>query len=347
MSRASSRRRFVTRRGRTLSFTSLGFGSAPLGNFLRALDERECDETITATWRRGLRYFDTAPLYGLGLSEIRVGRVLRQQRRDDYVLSTKVGRVLEPCAAGEANGGIYVDTPQVRFRYDYSYDGVMRSYEESLARLGLDRVDILYVHDVDGPNHGGRAGSEARIRELMESGGWRALDELRAGGAVAAIGAGVNEWEPCARLLELADPDLFLLAGRYTLLEQEPIDTLFPKCQARGTGIVIGGPYNSGVLAGKSTYNYAEIPAEIAERIRALDDACHAHDVALRRAALQFVLAHPLVVSVIPGAVSVDEVEQNVAMLDDPIPAALWNDLKSKGLLHARAPVSAAEHSPC
>jgi D-threo-aldose 1-dehydrogenase len=321
----------------------LGFGSAPLGNFLRAFTEQECDETLTAAWDNDLRYFDTAPLYGLGLSEARVGRILKQHSPQDYLLSTKVGRLLEPCAPGESNGGIYIDTPPLKFVYDYSYDGVMRSFEESLARLGLDRVDILFVHDVDGPNHGGRDGSEARIQELLKLGGWRALDELRAGGVVSAIGAGVNEWQPCARLLELADPDLFLLAGRYTLLEQEPVDTLFPKCAARGTGIVLGGPYNSGVLAGKTTYDYGAIPKDVADRVHALEAICAAHGVPLRDAALQFVTAHPLVVSVIPGAISVSEVRENVAILEKKIPAALWSDLKHRGLLHINADTSALE----
>ncbi len=337
-SQASQRRSFVTRGGRAVTFTTLGFGSAPLGNYLRALTEEECDATLASAWESGVRYFDTAPLYGLGLSEMRVGRLLRSRGRNDFTLSSKVGRLLEPCAPDEVNGFFFVHTPQVRFVYDYSYDGVMRSYEESRTRLGLDRIDILFVHDVDAFVHGGRANSEARIQELLETGGWRALDTLRSRGDVAAIGVGVNEWEPCARMLELADPDLFLLAGRYTLLEQAPLDTLFPQCERRGVGIVIGGPYNSGILAGKPTYNYAEVPADIAARVREIDAVCRRHDVALPRAALQFVLAHPLVVSVIPGAQTRDENLQNVAELDKPTPAAFWAELKERKLLHPRAP---------
>jgi len=338
---ALERRRFVTRAGRELSFSALGFGSAPLGNYLRALSEDECDATLSAAWSSGLRYFDTAPLYGLGLSEVRVGRLLGRQKRADFTISTKVGRLLEPCAASEVNGLFFVHTPQVRFVYDYSYDGIMRSHEESLRRLGLDRVDVLFVHDVDGFCHGGRAGSEARIQELVETGGWRALEELRSSGEVAAIGAGVNEWEPCARLLELVDPDLFLLAGRYTLLEQDPIDKLFPQCAKRGVGIVIGGPFNSGILAGKPTYNYAAVPPEVAARVRDLDAVCRAFDVPLQRAALQFVLAHPLVVSVIPGSQSVEENRQNVAALGAGAPAAFWEALKDGKLLPADAPTPA------
>jgi D-threo-aldose 1-dehydrogenase len=337
MSVAASRRSFRTRLGRTLPFTTLGFGSAPLGNFPNALGERDCDATVTAAWRSGIRYFDTAPFYGLSLAEQRVGRILKQRPRDEFLISTKVGRMLEPCAEGEQEPGLFVDTPPYRVVFDYSYDGVMRSYEESLARLGLDRIDILYVHDIDAFVHGGRAASEARIEELMKTGGWRALDELRASGAVSAIGAGVNEWQPCVRLLEVADPDIFLLAGRYTLLEQPPADEFFPKCEAQGARVVIGGPFNSGVLAGKGTYNYSVIPAAIAERVKAIDSVCREHGVALREAALQFVVAHPLVVSVIPGAVSVAEVDDNVASLGKTIPAALWRELEEKGLLPAAA----------
>jgi D-threo-aldose 1-dehydrogenase len=264
--------------------------------------------------------------------------LLKQRRREDFILATKVGRLLEPCEKDEVNGFFFVETPQVRFHYDYSYDGVMRSYEDSLKRLGLDRVDILYVHDVCAFVHGGRAASEARIRELIDTGGWRALTELRASGDVLAIGAGVNEWEPCARLLELVDPDLFLLAGRYTLLEQLPLETLFPQCTKRGVGIVAGGPYNSGILAGGNTYNYAAAPAEILERARAIDAVCRAHDVALPAAALQFILANPLIVSVIPGGQTVAETRQNAAVLDERVPAALWRELKDKELLHPEAP---------
>ena len=330
--------RWTTRLGRTLEFTTLGYGSGPLGNFQRAFSEAECLETVNAAWNAGIRYFDTAPFYGLGLSERRVGRVLVQKARDDFVVSSKVGRLLEPCAEGEQGEPLFVATPPVRPVFDYSYDGVLRSFEATLARTGLDRIDILYVHDVDALVHGGRAESEARLVELFERGGWRALDELRRDGVVSAIGAGVNEWQPCARLLELADPDLFLLAGRYTLLEHEPHETLFPKCIARGARVVIGGPYNSGVLAGRSTYNYGPIPDAVKERVRAIACVCDAHGVDLRAAALQFVVAHPAVVSVIPGAVSRAEVLGNVAALNAPIPSALWDALKAERLLARDVP---------
>jgi D-threo-aldose 1-dehydrogenase len=335
---STARRKFVTRDGKELSFTTLGFGSAPLGNYTKVLSEEDCDRTLEAAWDSGMRYFDTAPFYGFGLSEMRVGRLLQKVQRKDYVISTKVGRLFEPCAKEDVNSLFFIDTPQLRFYYDYSYDGVMRSYEESLGRLGIDNVDILYVHDVDAYAHGGREGSERAIRQLLDLGGWRALTELRANGDVRAIGTGVNEWQPCARLLELADPDLFLLAGRYTLLEQDPLESLFPQCLEKHARVVIGGPYNSGVLAGTPTYNYGEIPPEIAERVADIAEVCAAHDVPMARAALHFVVAHPAVVSVIPGGQNVAQTLENARLLDEKIPAAFWADLKAQQLIHPDSP---------
>lgn len=331
-------RTFVTNGGQSLDFTRLGFGSAPLGNYLRPLDEKDCDATLATAWNCGMRYFDTAPLYGLGLSEIRVGRLLQQKPRDSYLLSTKVGRLLEPCAPDEVNGGFFVSTPQVRYVYDYSYSGVMQSFEESLKRLGVDRVDILYVHDICRFAHGSRESSEARIQELIETGGWKALAELRSSGVVSAIGAGVNEWQPCARMLELVDPDIFLLAGRYTLLEQEPLETLFPQCRKYGVAIVIGGPYNSGILAGLSTYNYADAPEDIVTKVRKIEAVCRDFDVPLIRVALHFVAAHPLVASVIPGGQNARETLQNSALIREVVPSSLWSALKEEKLIHAESP---------
>jgi D-threo-aldose 1-dehydrogenase len=222
----------------------------------------------------------------------------------------------------------------------------MRSHKASLARLGLDRVDILYVHDIDAMTHGSRDAAEARTRELIDQGGWRALDELRAAGDVAAIGAGVNEWEPCARMIELADPDIFLLAGRYTLLEQEALATLLPACVARGIGVVVGGPYNSGILAtgpiAGAIYNYAPAPEPILRLTGAIEAVCARHGTPLAQAALQFPLGHPAVVSVIPGGQTPDQVVQNLALLNAPIPDTLWRDLKAAGLMSLDAPTPEA-----
>ncbi|HEY3889491.1 MAG TPA: aldo/keto reductase, partial [Caulobacteraceae bacterium] len=219
-------------------------------------------------------------------------------------------------------------------------------HEASLKRLGLDRVDILYVHDIDVMTHGSAEAAEARTRELIDRGGWRALDELRAAGDVAAIGAGVNEWQPCARLLDLADPDIFLLAGRYTLLEQEALTTLLPACARRGVGVVVGGPFNSGVLATGpipgAIYNYAPAPEAILRRTAEIEAICTRHGVKLAQAALAFPLGHPAVVSVIPGGQTPDQVAQNLALLNAPIPDTLWRDLKRAGLMSLDAPTPEA-----
>jgi D-threo-aldose 1-dehydrogenase len=339
-------RTLTTRAGRTLTFSALGLGAAPIGNMNRVLSEAEAGATVRQAWSLGLRYFDTAPLYGHGLSERRVGAALRGEPRDSFLLSTKVGRLLEPCAPGEEDSGIYVGVPPFKIAYDYSYDGVMRSYEASLARLGLDRVDILYVHDIDAMTHGSRDAAEARTRELIDQGGWRALDELRAAGDVAAVGAGVNEWQPCARLIALADPDVFLLAGRYTLLEQEALATLLPACVSRGIGVVVGGPYNSGILATGpipgALYNYAPAPEPTLRLTAAIELVCKRHGIPLAQAALRFPLGHPAVVSVIPGGQTPDQVVQNLALLNAPIPDTLWRDLKRAGLMSLDAPTPEA-----
>jgi len=338
----AERIKFITPKGRSLAFTRLGFGAAPIGNMHRVLTDAEAEAVAFAAWDVQLRYFDTAPLYGHGLSETRLGRVLGEKPRAEFLLSTKVGRLLRPCPAGEEGGGIYKGVPPLSCRYDYSYDGVMRSFEESIARLGLAHVDILYVHDIDARNHGGQDACETRLRELIDQGGWRALDELRASGQVTAIGAGVNEWEPCARLLELADPDLFLLAGRYTLLEQTPLEAFFPACSRRGIGIVNGGPFNSGILArgpeGDGCYDYGRVPPEVVRRVEALASICRRFETSLVAAALQFAAAHPVVVSVIPGAQTIGELTANVQAFDQPIASGLWDALREARLLHPEAP---------
>ena len=346
---ASTRRPFATPRGRSSAFTQTGFGGAPLGNMHRVLTEAEADATVTAAWDAGLRYFDTAPLYGHGLSEMRIGRVLAGHPRGEFLLSTKVGRVLEPCAPGDEASGIYQAPPPLKVRFDYTADGVRRSLQASLARLGLDRVDILYVHDLELAAHGSAEAYEARWDELTRGGGWRALDALRADGTVGAIGLGTNETAACERLLAELDPDLFLLAGRYTLLEQAPLGGLLPACERCGVGVVIGGPFNSGVLARQGgSYDYAAAPPAILARVERLAAVCARFEVPLPAAALQFVAAHPAVVSVIPGAQTASEVVANTRLLETPIPAALWAALKDEGLVDVAAPVpSGEETAPC
>jgi D-threo-aldose 1-dehydrogenase len=325
-----------------LDFTELGFGTAPLGNLYRAVSDEDADRVLESAWATGCRYFDTAPLYGLGLSETRLNRFLRGKRREDYVLSTKVGRLLEACPPDQRTGiGKFFDTPSRREIYDYGYDGVMRSFEFSLERLGVDSVDILFAHDLDVFNHGSQEALQARLDELMPS-GYRALVELRDQGVIKAFGAGVNEWQPCQWLAEHGDFDVFLLAGRYTLLEQEALDSFLPLCRQRGIGIVIGGPYNSGILATGAKpgayFNYDPAPDHVLDRVARIEAVCARHGVRLIDAALRFPLMHPSVVSVIPGGQSVAEVEGNRAILDTAIPDALWADLKAEGLMHADAP---------
>jgi D-threo-aldose 1-dehydrogenase len=325
-----------------LDFTELGFGTAPLGNLFRAVPDDEARQILDAAWETGVRYFDTAPLYGLGLSETRLNGFLRGKKRDDYVLSTKVGRVMQVCAPEERTGiGKFFDTPNRREIYDYSHDGVLRSFEHSLERLGVDRVDILFVHDVDIFTHGTKEASDQRIEEFMSS-GYQALVRLRDEGVIKAIGGGINEWQVAQTLAERGDFDLFLLAGRYTLLEQDALESFLPLCQQRGIGIVLGGPYNSGILATGAkpgaTYNYSEAPADVMQRVERIEAVCRRHGVKLVEAALKFPLSHPSVVSVIPGGQSVAQVEANRKLVDMQIPDALWADLKAEGLMREDAP---------
>lgn len=324
--------------GRTgLELTELGLGAASLAGIFSAVPENDARATLRAARDAGIAYVDTAPFYGHGLSERLVGDALRGDV--DYVLSTKVGRLLRPGAA--ADPGAWVTALPFTPVYDYSYEGVMRSFEASLQRLGLDRIDILYMHDIGSLTHGPEAGP-ALFRTAME-GGYRALDELRRSGAIHAIGLGVNEREVCLTALDHGDWDLFLLAGRYTLLEQAPLDDLFPACAAAGTEIVVGGPFNSGVLVGGDTFDYGAVPEEIAAKVRTMTEICRAHDVPLPAAALQFCRAHPLVRSTIPGPRSPGELADILTWWQTPIPHALWRDLKAAGVLRADAPVPEEE----
>ena len=328
-----------------LSFTELGFGSAPIGNLFRAISDDEAHAVLDAAWAGGVRYFDTAPLYGLGLSETRLNRLLRGKRRDDYVLSSKVGRLLKAVPPGQGDGeGKWLDVPSRQEVYDYSYDGTMRSLEFSLERLGVDRIDVLYAHDLDIFNHGSQEALQARLDAFM-AGGYRALVALRDQGVIRAFGGGINEWQPCQWLLERGDFDLFLLAGRYTLLEQGALDGFLPLAQARGIGVMLGGVFNSGILATGARpgafYNYDPAPPEILSRVARIESVCAAHGVTLAEAALRFPLAHPAVVSVVLGAQRPAEVEANARALATPIPPALWSDLRAEGLLREDAPVPA------
>ncbi len=325
-----------------LTFTELGFGAAPLANLYRAISDDDAQATLTAAWDAGVRYFDTAPLYGLGLSETRMNRFLRGKPRDSYVISTKIGRLLRATTPDLRDGQTkWFDVPARNEVFDYSYDGVMRSLEFSLERLGLDRVDMLYAHDLDVFTHGSQAVLDAKLAEFM-AGGYRALIALRDQGVIRAFGAGVNEWQSCQWLTERGDFDIFLLAGRYTLLEQEALGTFLPLAQSRGIGIVIGGPYNSGVLATGARpgafYNYNPAPDWVLDRVARIEAVCAAHDVRMVDAAFQFPLRHPAVLSVIPGGQGVAEMQANAVAANAVIPPALWQALKAEDLLRTDAP---------
>ncbi|MDN3721654.1 aldo/keto reductase [Roseibium salinum] len=331
------------RTARPIDLTEMGFGGAPLGNLYRKVSEEDAQAALQAAYDNGIRYFDTAPQYGLGRSEERFAAAIKRFGRDTIHLSTKIGRLLVDCEPDEVTPEAFVDVPQKRIVFDYSYDGVMRSYEASRQRLQVANADILFVHDVCAFSQGSQEASDARVRELFDLGGYRALTELKEAGEVAAIGAGVNEWQVCQKLLGLADFDCFLLAGRYTLLEQDSLETFLPLCAARDVGIILGGPYNSGILATGAVpgakYNYADAPPEILEKVRRIEEICAAHSVPLIAAALQFVLGHPCVKTVIPGAVNAREVEANLAVLNTPVPAAFWSDLSASGLVREDAPM--------
>ncbi len=333
------------RTSRPVPLTRMGFGGAPLGNLYRKVSDEDAQAALQAAYDSGIRFFDTAPQYGLGRSEHRFGEAIARFGRENIQLSTKIGRLLLDCEPHEVTPEAFVDVPQKRIVFDYTYDGVMRSYEASRERIGVANADILLVHDVCVFSQGSQEMSDAKVRELFDGGGYKALLELRDAGEIAAIGAGVNEWQVCEKLLGLGDFDGFLLAGRYTLLEQEALDSFLPLCEKRDVGIILGGPYNSGILATGAIpgakYNYADAPEDILDRVRKIQTVCAAHDTPLIAAALQFVLGHPCVKTVVPGAVSAAEVQANVALMDREVPAGLWSDLRSEGLIRPDAPLPA------
>jgi len=329
--------------GRTdLEVTAFGFGTAPLGNIFREVDEETSQAMFTHAWEAGERFFDSAPTYGHGLSELRTGHALRWEKRDDFVLASKVGRLLRPAKRETIDFAPWVNAAPFTLHFDYSYDGTMRAFEDSLQRLGLERMDMCFIHDIDVFTRGGE---QPEVFEQAMEGAWRALEKLRSEKLVKAIGVGVNEWEVCHEALKRHDFDCFLLAGRYTLLEQEALDAFLPLCEARGVAVVVGGGFNSGILAtgakDGAKYNYAPAPRDILEKVAKIEAVCAEHGVPLAAAALQFVVAHPAVPSFMAGTRTVEQLEQNLAWFAHPIPAAFWADLKHKGLLREDAPVPA------
>ncbi|MFF3781980.1 aldo/keto reductase [Streptomyces sp. NPDC001933] len=312
--------------------TELSFGAAAIGNLFTAVDPARAAAAVDAAWDEDVRYFDTAPHYGLGLSERRLGEALRSRSRDSYVLSTKVGRVLDPLPADATGSGYNADGLSEGFavpathrrRWDFSADGVRRSIEDSLERLGLDRIDIAYLHDPD--DHARAAFDEA----------YPALEKLRAQGVVGAIGAGMNQTAMLTRFLRDTDVDVVLCAGRYTLLDQSALDELLPEAAARGRSVVVGGVFNSGLLADPrpgATYDYTAAPLTLLDRALRIKAVTEGHGVPLRAAALHYPLAHPAVATVLVGIRSPGEVRDAAALLRREIPDELWDELRAEGLL--------------
>jgi len=321
------------------SVTMLGFGGAPLGDLYVPLDDATAIDTVLAALDAGVRLVDTSPLYGRGLSEHRIGTALRRRSDVPVVLSTKVGRVLAPAPRGVTRSEGYAGGLPHEARFDYSYDGALRSLEQSMLRLGVAAVDVALVHDIDPWTHGDDA--PQRQREAL-GGAMRALADLRAQGAVRAIGIGVNDADVAERFVREADLDCVLLAGRYSLLEQPALDRFLPLALERGIGVMMGGVFNSGILAtgavAGARYNYRPAPPDVVARVAAIERVCAAHGVALPHAALAFVLGHPGVSSVVLGAVSPGEVRRNVDAFAAPVPKALWRDLRTAQLLRDDAP---------
>jgi D-threo-aldose 1-dehydrogenase len=327
--------------GRTgLSVSILGFGTAPLGDLFVRIPDEVAVATVERAFALGINLLDTSPLYGRGLAEHRCGTALRRVERQDIVLCTKVGRWMDPFQVPDDASGFVGGQPH-RAVFDYSYDGTMRSVEQSLLRLGTDHLDLLLIHDVDVWTHG-RDAIEQRFREAME-GAYVALDRLRREGVVAGIGVGVNEADMCVRFAKAGSFDTMLLAGRYSLLEQPALAEFLPLAQQQGIGVMLGGVFNSGILATGAVdgakYNYRDAPPEILDQVARIERVCAAHNTALPTAALHFALGHPAVASLVLGGQTPEEVERNVAALSSKVPAALWRDLKAEHLLDAAAPV--------
>jgi D-threo-aldose 1-dehydrogenase len=324
--------------------TTLGLGGAPLGNLFHAVPDDAATALIGHAYNAGVRYFDTAPHYGQGLSEHRFGAALRGHSRDSFLLSTKVGRLLTPSrAAPHAQNG-YVDVLPFVQHYDYTRDGVLRSLEDSLQRLGLARIDFVFVHDIDAATHGDA--HPQRFRDMLD-GALPALAELKAAGTIAGFGLGVNDVAICLDTLRHADLDVILLAGRYTLADQSALVALLPECVRRGVAVVLGGPFNSGILASGSRphdgsrpyFNYAPASLDVVARVAAIESVCAEYAVPLKAAALQFPTGHPAVACVLPGPRSRPEFDDNAAMARMPIPQDFWQALRHHALVDPAAPL--------
>ena len=329
-----------------LEVTQMGMGGAALGNLYTVVEDIVSTETITSAYSAGIRYFDTAPLYGYGRSENRLGSGLSRYKRDEFVISSKVGYSLLPRTEEEPPESPFVDVPPLDKAFDFSRDAVLRSIEESLKRLQTDRIDVLFIHD---PDEGISIQPDfddpyaiSHFAKVMDQ-VYPALDELRAQKVVKAVGVAMNQWQMLYDFAVEGDFDCFLLAGRYTLLEQAPALKFLPRCEEKNIRVVIGGPYNSGILATGAVegayYNYLPATPEVLDRTRRIQEVCVRHNVSLQAAALQFPFGHPSIASVIPGARSAAEIESNVAFFEEPIPAEFWTELRDHSLVAGEAPL--------
>ena len=343
------RRAFKIRNGTDLMFSVLGLGTAPIGEIYELVDEKTAIATVERAYESGIRLFDTSPHYGNGIAESRMGAGLRRARRSDILVSTKIGRVMDPFAQPAPRNkdvyspgfvGGYAHAP----RFDYSYDGTMRSVEQSLLRMGLSKIDILLIHDCDVWTHGAEAGR--RFNEAM-AGAYRALEKLRSEKTVAAIGFGINEADTCVKFARAGDFDVAMMAGRYSLLIQSGMTEFLPLAAEKKIGVMLAGVFNSGILATGAVpgakFEYAPAPPDVMARVQKIEAICAAHGTSIRRAALQFAMAHPAVVAVVLGAVKPDEIEANTADAEQPLPEGLWSDLKSAGVLDPSAPTGPLE----
>jgi D-threo-aldose 1-dehydrogenase len=322
--------------------SELGFGGVGIGELFEPVTDAAAQETLAALWDGGVRFFDTAPLYGHGLSELRCGQQLRRRERSEFTLSTKVGYLIKaPEDPSTWTGGAWAGGLPFALDHDFSDRGVLRSFEDSLQRLGLNRIDILIIHDLDSSVYD--AAGIATQFALLEASGWRALEELRASGRIGAIGLGVKFVEEMPRFLDAFDLDFVIDVGHYTLLDQTAHPELLERCARQGVDVVLAGAFNSGILAQRpvagARFHYRPAPAELIERVTRLDDLCQRHGVPLPAVAIQFPLAHPVVKSVLVGPISADEVRANVRAYEHEIPAALWDDLRAERWIPEDAPV--------
>jgi D-threo-aldose 1-dehydrogenase len=326
-----------------LEVTTLGLGGAPMGGFRATIADAEAAAIVETAWQAGVRYYDTSPFYGYGRSELRMGAGLREKPRDEFVLSTKIGRIMHPMKPGERKADDFRENglPGFAPEFDYTYDGVMRSLEHSHLRLGLAKIDIALIHDVDFWTIKDREVLNHRFKTVMDS-GYRALDELRKAGIIGAIGVGINESDTSLRFIQAGDFDCMLLAGRYTLLEQGGLEEFLPECIRRNVSVVLGGPYNSGILTGGvkagATHDYVPAAQPLIEKAQKIEEICKRHGVELGAAAMQFPLFHPAVAAVIPGALAVREVKENAGRIGTKIPSDLWSELKREKLLDPASP---------